>query len=184
MFLTVQASSDLSILDFDIPYTMSFVISGTIEVAGTIIIMIMVTWQVVLVVVPVVIVLLYIQVNTISELNSLLWHGEANENNDNVAEILHCIGEGASKDQRNYKGACHELRGRVDAGSDHHKGLCSYKEVYSEKSSAHRHRCDTVLLHQCSTRVGAFACRSTANLGHHHIVHSSCLTTGGSCCSR
>ena len=62
----MQASSDLSILDFDVPYTMTFVISGTIEVAATIVIMIMVTWQVVLVVVPVVIVLLYIQANTIS----------------------------------------------------------------------------------------------------------------------
>ena len=62
----MQASSDLSILDFDVPYTMTFVISGTIEVVATIVIMIMVTWQVVLVAVPVVIVLLYIQVNTIS----------------------------------------------------------------------------------------------------------------------
>ncbi|CAD6272620.1 unnamed protein product [Miscanthus lutarioriparius] len=59
--IMTRASSDVSILDFDIPYTMSFVISGTVEVAGTIIIMTMVTWQVVLVVVPVVIVLLYIQ---------------------------------------------------------------------------------------------------------------------------
>lgn len=61
----MQASSDLSILDFDIPYTMTFVISGTIEVAATIVIMIMVTWQVVLVAAPVVVVLLYIQVNTV-----------------------------------------------------------------------------------------------------------------------
>lgn len=59
--IMTRASSDLSILDFDIPYTMTFVISGTIEVAATIVIMIMVTWQVVLVAVPVVIVLLYIQ---------------------------------------------------------------------------------------------------------------------------
>jgi len=65
-FWIMQASSDLSILDFDVPYTMTFVISGTIEVAATIVIMIMVIWQVVLVAVPVVIVLLYIQVNTIS----------------------------------------------------------------------------------------------------------------------
>lgn len=61
----MQASSDLSILDFDIPYTMTFVISGTIEVAATIVIMIMVTWQVVLVAAPVVVVLLYIQVNIV-----------------------------------------------------------------------------------------------------------------------
>ncbi|KAG2625123.1 hypothetical protein PVAP13_3KG195427 [Panicum virgatum] len=59
--IMTRASSDLSILDFDVPYTMTFVISGTIEVVATIVIMIMVTWQVVLVVVPVVIVLLYIQ---------------------------------------------------------------------------------------------------------------------------
>lgn len=59
--IMTRASSDLSILDFDIPYTMTFVISGTIEVAATIVIMIMVTWQVVLVAVPVVIVLVYIQ---------------------------------------------------------------------------------------------------------------------------
>ncbi|KAJ1262043.1 hypothetical protein BS78_09G077000 [Paspalum vaginatum] len=59
--IMTRASSDLSTLDFDIPYTMTFVISGTIEVAATIVIMIMVTWQVVLVAVPVVVVLLYIQ---------------------------------------------------------------------------------------------------------------------------
>ncbi|RLN30691.1 ABC transporter C family member 8-like [Panicum miliaceum] len=59
--IMTRASSDLSVLDFDVPYTMTFVISGTIEVAATIVIMIMVTWQVVLVAVPVVIVLLYIQ---------------------------------------------------------------------------------------------------------------------------
>lgn len=59
--ITTRASTDLSVLDFDIPYTMTFVISGTIEVAATIVIMIMVTWQVVLVAVPVVVALLYIQ---------------------------------------------------------------------------------------------------------------------------
>ncbi|CAL5096709.1 unnamed protein product [Urochloa decumbens] len=59
--IMTRASSDLSTLDLDIPYTMTFVISGTIEVAATIVIMTMVTWQVVLVAVPVVIVLLYIQ---------------------------------------------------------------------------------------------------------------------------
>ncbi|CAN6354014.1 unnamed protein product [Urochloa humidicola] len=59
--IMTRVSSDLSTLDFDVPYTMTFVISGTIEVAATIVIMAMVTWQVVLVAVPVVIVLLYIQ---------------------------------------------------------------------------------------------------------------------------
>ncbi|KAL6619883.1 hypothetical protein ACP70R_035022 [Stipagrostis hirtigluma subsp. patula] len=59
--IMTRASSDLSVLDFDIPYTMTFVISGTIEVAATLVIMAMVTWQIVLVAVPVVMVLLYIQ---------------------------------------------------------------------------------------------------------------------------
>ncbi|KAM0903478.1 hypothetical protein ACQ4PT_018686 [Festuca glaucescens] len=59
--IMTRASSDFCILDFDIPFTMSFVISGTIEVAGTVVIMIMVTWQVVLVAIPAVIGVLCIQ---------------------------------------------------------------------------------------------------------------------------
>jgi uncharacterized membrane protein len=60
----MQASSDFCILDFDIPFTMSFVISGTIEVAGTLVIMVMVTWQVVMVAIPALIGVLCIQVST------------------------------------------------------------------------------------------------------------------------
>uniref|UniRef100_A0A0A9GJR3 Uncharacterized protein n=1 Tax=Arundo donax TaxID=35708 RepID=A0A0A9GJR3_ARUDO len=74
------------------------------------------------------------------------------------SEILYCVSEGAGKDQWNDKGTRHELCCRVDAGSDHHKGLRSNTEVYSDKSSAHQHGCDTVLLHQCSIGVGASAC--------------------------
>ncbi|KQK07121.1 hypothetical protein BRADI_2g33210v3 [Brachypodium distachyon] len=59
--IMTRASSDLCILDFDIPFTMTFVISGTIEVAATVVIMIVVTWQVVLVALPVVFAVLYIQ---------------------------------------------------------------------------------------------------------------------------
>uniref|UniRef100_J3M4P3 ABC transporter C family member 13 n=1 Tax=Oryza brachyantha TaxID=4533 RepID=J3M4P3_ORYBR len=59
--IMTRASSDLSILDFDIPFAMTFVISGSIEIATTILIMILVTWQVVLVAVPVIVALLYIQ---------------------------------------------------------------------------------------------------------------------------
>jgi hypothetical protein len=43
---------------------MTFVISGTIEVAATVVIMIMVTWQVMLVAIPSVILVLFIQVST------------------------------------------------------------------------------------------------------------------------
>uniref|UniRef100_A0A0E0DN39 ABC transporter C family member 13 n=1 Tax=Oryza meridionalis TaxID=40149 RepID=A0A0E0DN39_9ORYZ len=59
--IMTRASSDLSILDFDIPFAMTFVISGSIEIATTIAIMILVTWQLVLVAIPVIVALLYIQ---------------------------------------------------------------------------------------------------------------------------
>uniref|UniRef100_A0ACD5U7C4 Uncharacterized protein n=1 Tax=Avena sativa TaxID=4498 RepID=A0ACD5U7C4_AVESA len=59
--IMTRASSDFCILDFDIPFSMTFVISGTIEVAATVVIMIMVTWQVVLVAIPAMIMVLYIQ---------------------------------------------------------------------------------------------------------------------------
>ncbi|KAL5203378.1 hypothetical protein ABZP36_014330 [Zizania latifolia] len=59
--IMTRASSDLSILDFDIPFAMTFVISGTIEIAGTIVIMTLVTWQVVLIALPVAAAVLYIQ---------------------------------------------------------------------------------------------------------------------------
>uniref|UniRef100_A0ACD5TQI2 Uncharacterized protein n=1 Tax=Avena sativa TaxID=4498 RepID=A0ACD5TQI2_AVESA len=59
--IMTRASSDFCILDFDIPFAMTFVISGTIEVAATVVIMIMVTWQVVLVAFPAMIMVLYIQ---------------------------------------------------------------------------------------------------------------------------
>jgi hypothetical protein len=59
-------------------------------------------------------------------LNSFSLNGATqaiNENSGNDSEILHCIGEGARKDQRNYEGSHDEPRNRVHAGSDHHKGL-------------------------------------------------------------
>jgi ATP-binding cassette, subfamily C (CFTR/MRP), member 1 len=60
--LNVQASSDLSILDFDIPYSMAFVTTG-IEVVTTILVMGTVTWQVLVVAVPVTITMVYVQVS-------------------------------------------------------------------------------------------------------------------------
>ncbi|KAJ4808576.1 Multidrug resistance associated protein 1 [Rhynchospora pubera] len=59
--ILTRASTDLSILDFDIPYSTSYVVAGTIEVAVVIIIMSTVTWQVLIVAIPVIIVLIYIQ---------------------------------------------------------------------------------------------------------------------------
>lgn len=57
----------MSTLDFDIPYTLAFVISGAIEITGTIIIMVSVTWRVLFVAIPAIILILYIQVRDIMD---------------------------------------------------------------------------------------------------------------------
>lgn len=59
----MQASSDLSIVDFDIPYSLSFVMIGAIEVVTTIVIIATVTWQVLVVAVPALIITIWVQVN-------------------------------------------------------------------------------------------------------------------------
>ncbi|KAJ4782162.1 ABC transporter C family member 8 [Rhynchospora pubera] len=59
--ILTRASSDLSILDFDIPYSIAFVVTGSIEVAVIIVIMSTVTWQVLIIAIPVLIVLIYVQ---------------------------------------------------------------------------------------------------------------------------
>lgn len=58
----VQASSDLSILDFDLPYSITYVASMTIEILVIICIMVSVTWQILIVVVPAMVASIYIQV--------------------------------------------------------------------------------------------------------------------------
>ncbi|WOL09093.1 hypothetical protein Cni_G17846 [Canna indica] len=59
--ILTRASSDLSILDFDIPYSLVFVLAGGIELIVTIIIMASVTWQVVVVAIPVLIIMVFAQ---------------------------------------------------------------------------------------------------------------------------
>ncbi|XP_061353257.1 ABC transporter C family member 8-like isoform X1 [Gastrolobium bilobum] len=59
--ILTRASSDLSILDFDIPYSMTFVLSVAIEILVTICVMVSVTWQVLIVAVPAMIASKYIQ---------------------------------------------------------------------------------------------------------------------------
>lgn len=44
-----QASSDLSVLDFDIPMGFQFVLAASVEILSTIVIMASVTWQVLIV---------------------------------------------------------------------------------------------------------------------------------------
>lgn len=62
MFSLLQASSDLSILDFDIPYSITFVAAVAIEILVIICIMASVTWQVLIVAVPTMVASKYIQV--------------------------------------------------------------------------------------------------------------------------
>lgn len=59
--ILTRASSDLSILDFDIPYSMAFVVTGGIEVVTTVLVMGTVTWQVLVVAIPVAISMVYVQ---------------------------------------------------------------------------------------------------------------------------
>lgn len=64
MFLFLQASSDLSILDFDIPFSIFFIVAGGIEMLTIIGIMASVTWQVLIVVIMAMVAAKYVQVDS------------------------------------------------------------------------------------------------------------------------
>ncbi|CAK8574999.1 unnamed protein product [Lathyrus sativus] len=59
--ILTRASSDLSILDFDIPYSITFVAGVALEILVIICIMVSVTWQVLIVAVPAMVASVYIQ---------------------------------------------------------------------------------------------------------------------------
>ncbi|ONK80674.1 uncharacterized protein A4U43_C01F20450 [Asparagus officinalis] len=59
--ILTRASSDMSILDFDIPYSIAFVIAPAIEMIAIIMVMAAVTWQVLVVAIPVLIIMVYFQ---------------------------------------------------------------------------------------------------------------------------
>ncbi|TKY64388.1 ABC transporter C family member 8 [Spatholobus suberectus] len=59
--ILTRASSDLSILDFDIPYSITFVASVAIEIMVIICIMVSVTWQVLIVAIPAIVASKYVQ---------------------------------------------------------------------------------------------------------------------------
>ena len=61
----MQVSSDLSVVDFDIPFTIAYVLVGAIEVVTTIIIMVTVTWQVLIVAIPVILAASYVQLKSL-----------------------------------------------------------------------------------------------------------------------
>ncbi|XP_062178955.1 ABC transporter C family member 8-like isoform X2 [Phragmites australis] len=70
--ILTRASSDLSILDFDIPYSMAFVATGGIEVVTTVVVMGTVTWQVLVVAIPVTITMVYVQRYYVSSARELV----------------------------------------------------------------------------------------------------------------
>ncbi|CAN6194823.1 unnamed protein product [Urochloa humidicola] len=70
--ILTRASSDLSILDFDIPYSMAFVTTGGIEVVTTVLVMGTVTWQVLVVAIPVTITMVYVQRYYVSSARELV----------------------------------------------------------------------------------------------------------------
>lgn len=52
----------MSILDYDIPYALCFSLSGMLEVMATVLVMAVVTWQILIVAVPMIIAVRYYQV--------------------------------------------------------------------------------------------------------------------------
>ncbi|RLN11969.1 ABC transporter C family member 8-like isoform X1 [Panicum miliaceum] len=70
--ILTRASSDLSILDFDIPYSMAFVTTGSIEVVTTVLVMGTVTWEVLIVAIPVTITMIYVQRYYVSSARELV----------------------------------------------------------------------------------------------------------------
>ena len=71
----LQASSDLSILDYDIPYAIGFIIAGGIELLTTIGIMASVTWQVLIVATFSIVASKYVQVGAIQALLFFIFIG-------------------------------------------------------------------------------------------------------------
>ncbi|KAK4837006.1 hypothetical protein QYF36_002058 [Acer negundo] len=60
-WILTRASSDLSVLDFDIPFSILFAVSGGVELLVTIGIMTFVTWQVLIVAVLAMVAVKYVQ---------------------------------------------------------------------------------------------------------------------------
>ncbi|KAI0491898.1 hypothetical protein KFK09_026160 [Dendrobium nobile] len=70
--ILTRASSDLFTLDFDVPYSLVFFLSGFVELLSIIIIMATVTWQVLVVAFPVLILVAYLQKYYLSSARELV----------------------------------------------------------------------------------------------------------------
>jgi len=69
----LQASSDLSTLDFDIPYSTTFVTCVPIEILVMIGVMVLVTWPVLIAAIPATVASKYVQVLPLSNVFSCLF---------------------------------------------------------------------------------------------------------------
>ena len=63
MFLSLQASSDLSILDFDIPFSIIFVVASGLELLSIIGVTASITWPVLIVAIFAIVAVYYVQVD-------------------------------------------------------------------------------------------------------------------------
>ncbi|CAA6672830.1 unnamed protein product [Spirodela intermedia] len=70
--ILTRASSDMSILDYDIPYALCFSLSGILEVMATVLVMAVVTWQILIVAVPVTIAVRYYQTYYLSSAREIV----------------------------------------------------------------------------------------------------------------
>ena len=71
----MQVSSDLSIIDLDVPFSLNFSVSSFINAYSILVVLAVVTWQVLFVAVPFVYVVIRLQVNNRRGpyMNYILW---------------------------------------------------------------------------------------------------------------
>uniref|UniRef100_A0A0E0LCP1 ABC transporter C family member 13 n=1 Tax=Oryza punctata TaxID=4537 RepID=A0A0E0LCP1_ORYPU len=86
--ILTRASSDLSILDFDIPYSVAYVVVGASELVTTILVTGAVTWQVLIVAIPVTITVAYVQRHYVASARDL-----ARINGTTKAPVMNCAAE-------------------------------------------------------------------------------------------
>ncbi|KAK1265019.1 ABC transporter C family member 8 [Acorus gramineus] len=59
--ILTRASSDMSVLDYDLPFSIAFTLAASIEIVASIVVMAAVTWQVLIVAAPILLVVKYVQ---------------------------------------------------------------------------------------------------------------------------
>ncbi|KAL4194335.1 hypothetical protein AMTRI_Chr05g68080 [Amborella trichopoda] len=86
--ILTRASSDMSLVDFDIPYSINFSLVPMLEIVSILIVMCTVTWQVLVMAVPVMLITFYIQGYYLASVRELV-----RINGTTRAPILNCTAE-------------------------------------------------------------------------------------------